>query len=274
MSVVTQYLRHYFVSVTCIFRRQVQERYKAPINYALWEFDSGKKIIKTLEQQKFVFDSQVLDVGCGLGGIALAVAQVADVKSVVALDINRNFLKTALDLTQKKGLREHAFFVMGDAQQLPFQDQIFDSILSVDVVEHVKRPFSSLKEANRVLKNDKSMYISFLPFWGPFGGHLHDHLPIPYAGYIPKKMVRFLLQKLPKPVRNNSEKPSYSFFDLNKISSADMAEFIYKLEFKMEYQDFTYLNAFFKRIACLCSGWLADFLRGGCRLIVKKLPHC
>jgi SAM-dependent methyltransferase len=59
--------------------------------------------------------------------------------------------------------------VFGDAQSLPFADESFDTVLLLDVLEHLPEPERALLEARRVLKTNGNI-ITQVPFLYP----LHD----------------------------------------------------------------------------------------------------
>ena len=88
--------------------------------------------------------SRVLDVGCGTGGYAIAIAAVSAV--VTGVDESERFIARA---REKPGA---ATFVVGDAEQLPFEAASFDRVLLSLVLHQLERPEAALREAFRVLR--------------------------------------------------------------------------------------------------------------------------
>lgn len=103
---------------------------------------------------------EVLDVGCAEGLIRGALRSST---RYVGLD----YLTTASALYRTRP------DVYGDACRLPFADASFDSVLLLDVLEHVANPESALAEARRVLRPDGRLVLT-IPFAYPLHDQPHD----------------------------------------------------------------------------------------------------
>jgi ubiquinone/menaquinone biosynthesis C-methylase UbiE len=93
----------------------------------------------------------VLDVGCGAGDDARALAQLVGREGrVVGLD----FSQTMITEAERKavGLGDSLEFRQGDAQQLPFPDFTFDACRVDRVLQHLDAPERAIAEMTRVLK--------------------------------------------------------------------------------------------------------------------------
>jgi SAM-dependent methyltransferase len=66
-----------------------------------------------------------------------------------------------------------------DGSRLPFEDASFDTVLSVQVLEHTPRPQPLLQEMSRVLRRDGLLILS-----APFSGRLHEE-PFDFFRYTP-----------------------------------------------------------------------------------------
>ncbi len=76
---------------------------------------------------------EVLDIGCGWGGMALYLAQVADVK-VTGIALAKEQLRVATERAAQMGLSDRVTFEYLDYREVT---QKYDRIVSVGMVEHV-----------------------------------------------------------------------------------------------------------------------------------------
>ena len=93
---------------------------------------------------------KVLDLGCGGGFYSLVIASMG-ANDITVQDIEELFVKaTRLNLDIKQNIKVEG--VCGDCMRLPFQEEAFDFIICVNVIERVFRDDLLLEEATRVLK--------------------------------------------------------------------------------------------------------------------------
>ena len=101
---------------------------------------------------------KILDVGCGTGANLEMLANFGTAEGVDVSD-------DALEFCKAKGLKAHK----GLAEKLPFEDESFDVVTALDVVEHLDDDIAGLKEMHRILKKDGKMLIfvpAFMWLWG------------------------------------------------------------------------------------------------------------
>jgi SAM-dependent methyltransferase len=101
---------------------------------------------------------RILDVGCGTGANLEMLAKYGSSEGVDVSD-------DALAFCAKKGLKAKK----GLAEQLPFEDESFDIVTALDVIEHLDDDVAGLKEMHRVLrKGGKSLMFvpAFMWLWG------------------------------------------------------------------------------------------------------------
>ena len=106
-----------------------------------WE----KHITEALRGQDCV---RVLDVGCGPGFFSVLLAKMGH--EVTAIDYTENMLTEARKNAEHYGVQVH--FQQMDAQQLEFEDNSFDLVISRNVLWNLENPEQAYKEWFRVLK--------------------------------------------------------------------------------------------------------------------------
>ncbi len=95
--------------------------------------------------------SRVLDIGCGVGGPMLQLAEAFGCR-VTGLDLVDTSIDRARQLAADRGLDTLATFEQGDAAALPFADQSFDVVWGQDAWCHIPDKPAMLAEAARVLR--------------------------------------------------------------------------------------------------------------------------
>ena len=76
--------------------------------------------------------------------------------------------------------------IFADASFLPFTDQSVDSVIMLEVVEHVAKPNRAFKEVQRVLKPEGMLLLS-LPFLYPIHDESHDYQRLTRYGLQPDR---------------------------------------------------------------------------------------
>jgi SAM-dependent methyltransferase len=132
--------------------------------------------------------------------------------------------------------------LMAVNQQLPFVDDAFDAILSLDVLEHVTDPFAAARELARVLRPGGILFIN-LPFLQVEHGYPHHYFnatrmglrqlfdglldpivhAVPAGGHAATTMmmmIRVYRGGLPKPMRAEFDKMT-----VGELAEIDWGEF-------------------------------------------------
>lgn len=103
-------------------------------------------------------DLRILDVGCGTGANLEMLKKYGQSEGVDVSD-------DALEFCRQKGLKVHK----GLAEKLPFDDETFDLVTALDVVEHLDDDIAGLAEMHRILKKGGKTLIfvpAFMWLWG------------------------------------------------------------------------------------------------------------
>ena len=91
---------------------------------------------------------RVLDVGCGTGHLAFAVAGRSQASEIWAVDLAPPYIEYAKRRNQDQRIN----FAVGDACALDFPSQSFDRVLSLLVLHFVPQPEKAVSEMRRVAK--------------------------------------------------------------------------------------------------------------------------
>lgn len=106
----------------------------------------------------------VLELGCGTGTYSQMIVNI--VKHLTATDLSPEMIEQA-----RKNLnpRSNVKLQIEDCYQTSFEDNMFNCVLTVNLLHIVKEPITVLKESHRVLKDDGKVVIVDLTGYGmPF----------------------------------------------------------------------------------------------------------
>lgn len=95
--------------------------------------------------------SQILDVGCGIGGTSLYLAEKFGARAT-GITLSPVQADRATARARSAGLSEVTHFQVADALHLPFADSSFDLVWSLESGEHMPDKVRFLRECNRVLQ--------------------------------------------------------------------------------------------------------------------------
>ncbi|HJZ83405.1 MAG TPA: methyltransferase domain-containing protein [Pyrinomonadaceae bacterium] len=102
---------------------------------------------------------RILDVGCGTGANLKMLGAHGEVAGV---DISQQ----ALEFCRQRGLETVRF---GAAESLPYEDESFDLVTALDVIEHLDDDLTGLREIGRVLRPRGRLLLfvpAFMFLWG------------------------------------------------------------------------------------------------------------
>lgn len=131
-------------------------------------------------------DAKLLDCGCGIGLTLSSLAQFFSY--TVGCDVARKEIESTKMLI--KLLQLKSTVVLYDGKHLPFKDNSFDIVTSIEVIEHVSKPDLMLKEIRRVLKSDGILHITTANKWWI----IEPHYKLPFLSYLPKKFANIYLK--------------------------------------------------------------------------------
>ncbi len=107
-----------------------------------------KKVVKLVEKTN---PQSILDIATGTGDLAIALAKT-DAKKIIGLDISSGMLEIGKQKIIKKELQETIEMVLGDSENMPFEDNTFDAITVAFGIRNFETLEKGLLEILRVLK--------------------------------------------------------------------------------------------------------------------------
>jgi SAM-dependent methyltransferase len=115
---------------------------------------------RIIDQANLSYAGRVLDLGCGTGSLAVKMKRLSPQAEVVGLDAD----DVMLDRAQMKAAAARADirFDRGFADELPYQDETFDRVISTLFFHHLDREQKAkvLNESLRVLQPGGELHIA------------------------------------------------------------------------------------------------------------------
>ena len=111
--------------------------------------DSATK--ELIELAEFSADMHILDVGCGIGGSTRRLSHETGCR-VTGIDLSNEYIDAAKRLTHLLEMQERVKFHACSALELPFEDNCFDGVWSLQMNMNVEDKQAWLNETYRVLK--------------------------------------------------------------------------------------------------------------------------
>jgi len=156
------------------------------LSYFDYELSVGREIlVPWLRQHMLLEGLRVGDFGCHQGGILEALRQEGKVNSGHGFDLDAPSI-AASPFKTDQNFRLQVL----DLNSLKPGQQRFDLILLRDVLEHIPDYESILSKARECLNPGGRIFISFPPYYSPFGGHQQEASnwtrAIPFLHYLPR----------------------------------------------------------------------------------------
>jgi len=149
----------------------------------------------TIAMMNLKAGERVLDLGCGAGwATRLLARQVAGGEhgQAVGLDISDEMIARAR--TSSKGV-ENAMYVWGSAQEIPWQEEYFDKVLSVESFYYYTDQSKVLEEVLRVLAPGGAAYILINLYKdNPYSLRWVDELKVPVHARSEAEYVEMMRQ--------------------------------------------------------------------------------
>lgn len=191
------------------------------VDYYTWardDFDNGKLRL-LYRHQRFIDEGwmghHVLDIG-GWGKMAYRLAQ--DGRDVILLNISFEGSDGHLERLWRKSAINRFKLLFADAHDMPFRNEVFDTVHSSEMLEHVRSPEIICEEVFRVLR-----LCGYFCGSVPIPGHCHNEgeLGIRFFNYTELKQLlvpKFKILKMEETssIMQHDEEPSSIMFVAQK----------------------------------------------------------
>lgn len=128
---------------------------------------------------------KILDIATGTGDLAINLNRTG-AKQIIGLDISPGMLAVGKEKVTEKKLDQTIEMVLGDSENLPFEDNTFDAITVAFGVRNFENLEKGLTEINRVLKPGGTFVVleTSVPTKFPFkqGYQLYSRYILPTIG--------------------------------------------------------------------------------------------
>ena len=160
-----------------------------------------KKVVQIISKKK---PTNVLDIATGTGDLAINLTQT-DASQIIGLDISEGMLDVGRKKIAKKQLDNTIEMVVGDSENLPFDNNSFDAITVAFGVRNFEHLEIGLAEILRVLK-PKGLFVvleTSVPVNFPFkqGYYIYTKALLPLIGRLfskDKSAYRYLSESASK----------------------------------------------------------------------------
>ena len=110
---------------------------------------------RILSAANITAQDRVLDLGCGIGNILIALAERTDfIHPAAGVDVSPDLIRIGEREIAQAGLRDRIGLEVAPATRLPFEDGAFDVVLTSHVLKHLddEALLTSFREVVRVLR--------------------------------------------------------------------------------------------------------------------------
>lgn len=222
------------------------------------------ELVKRLGMNKQQSGLDIMEFGCGDGLVSYQ----------LSLAGNRMHLFDIEDW--RRDISKNMDFSIADVTMDQIKSQgPFDLIFSFDTFEHILDPLKALQNFYHILKDDGSIYLSFMPLYNTaFGLHAHNITGIPFPQFLFSE--EFLKQKLNEIGIKDLGKVRDDLQPLNGFTLAQYEKAIDQAGFKIQTIDkrfdYSQLGFFNRHMAYIKRPHLTfdDYFLRSLKLVLKK----
>ena len=151
-----------------------------PVNQVQLAFSSHWEVFSQFLADHSTNKGKVLEVGSGRGSLSSYFSQ--DGWDCTLLDSSPKVLEVAKLIYEKNG--HSGTFILGDANSLPFDNDLFDVVFSIGLLEHFEDVSHVISEQIRVLRPNGRFFAYIIPERGDNIQKGKDYKPTSFMTYV------------------------------------------------------------------------------------------
>ncbi|NMH87087.1 class I SAM-dependent methyltransferase [Flavivirga algicola] len=118
----------------------------------------------TYELLQIKNSESILEIGLGNGKFTKDILNYGSNIYYTGVDISKTMIAEAKKLNHNLIKKGYVDLIHADIEQMPFWDETFDKVCTINTVYFLKAPLNAFKEVFRVLANKGIFIISYRPF--------------------------------------------------------------------------------------------------------------
>jgi ubiquinone/menaquinone biosynthesis C-methylase UbiE len=119
----------------------------------------GREYSEKLKNHGFQ-KGRILDAGCGFGETLHYLAKNFPETELIGMDLSEPLLEIARSHNSQSDFLNKIEFINADVHNIPYPDEYFDVVLSINMVHLVDDPLKMLQELERVLHKNGYLFIA------------------------------------------------------------------------------------------------------------------
>ncbi len=160
------------------FRKEEITRFDTMENWVADRVEQIEEYVRLFRPFASFEGKTVLDLGCNKGYLLNSFLQKENFTAIGA-DINAEALAIG-----RATFGDKIKFLQSTSSTIPLPNASVDIIYTIDTVEHLSKPEELFAECHRILRPGGLFFIHFQAFYGPYGSHLEDIIPFPWANAV------------------------------------------------------------------------------------------
>jgi len=168
--------------------------------YFFYMYDLGADFIVPMAKVTGIFKSgeAVAEIGSAEGGVLMAFAEEG-ATDCLATDIALDRLETGKEIARKGdfAIEFTSHDIINDKPEDRWREH-YNLVLLRDVIEHLDNTEKALSNIKTIIKPGGRLYVTFPPYFSPFGGHQHTVAntggKIPWIHLLPNSIFQLLIK--------------------------------------------------------------------------------